>query len=89
MWKRRALEVTADLLAGDGLATMLAPVEHMRLWQSALPWAWWHELTRACIARPWATRALGLSQIVVGAWMMAKANDERSTMTDEGSAIDH
>jgi len=81
MWKRRALEVTGDLLAGDGLATVLSPEGHMRLWLHALPRPWWRGLVQACIDRPTATRALGLAQIVAGAWMMRKAQGEM--MNDE------
>lgn len=77
MWTRRAIEVLGDLIAGDGLATVLAPRGHMRLWRAALPWRWWRSLTEWCADRPATTRLIGLSQIALGGWMQLRAARDR------------
>lgn len=77
MWRRRILEVTGDLTAGDGLATVLRPQDHMRLWQTALPWRWWRDFVQWFIARPALTRLLGLLQLVIGAWLIVRASDDQ------------
>lgn len=73
MWRRRILEITGDLIAGDGLATVLAPRAHMRLWQTALPWRGWQRAVAWFAAHPNVSRLVGVSQIVAGGWLMVVA----------------
>jgi hypothetical protein len=68
------LEITGDLMVGDGLATLLAPRGHMRLWQTALPWSVWQRFVAWFAARPGLTRLVGGSQIVLGGWLLARAS---------------
>lgn len=74
MWWRRTLEITGDLVAGDGLASVLVPQGHMRLWQRALPWSVWQRGVGWFAERPGLTRLVGGTQIALGGWLMLLAS---------------
>lgn len=77
MWWRRTLELAGDLTAGDGLATMLDPAGHYRLWQRIVPWRWWRRSVQWLIDRPGLSRVVGALQIVLGGWLMRLAVRDR------------
>ena len=74
MWWRRTLEIIGDMIVGDGVATVLAPQAHMRLWQTALPWTFWQRFVAWFAARPGLTRVVGGTQIVIGSWLVVLAS---------------
>lgn len=74
MWQRRMLEVAGQLTVGDGVNSIVAPKGHMRLWQQALPWSWWQRAVAWCAEHPGFIRVLGTFQVVVGAWLCARAS---------------
>ncbi|WP_019585458.1 hypothetical protein [Deinococcus apachensis] len=70
LWTKRALEVLAVILIGDGLISVLRPVGHSLLWWMPLPGV--RPLMEWCAERPNVTRTLGLSQVAVGLWLDAR-----------------
>lgn len=74
MWRRRTLEVIGDLIVGDGVATVLAPQAHMRLWQTALRWRVWQRGVAWFAERPGVSRVVGGTQIVFGGWLLVRAS---------------
>lgn len=74
MWWRRTLEIAGDLFIGDGVASVLVPQAHMRLWQRAMPWGGWQRCVAWFAARPGITRLVGSAQIVIGGWMVVAAS---------------
>ncbi|BDP41162.1 hypothetical protein DAETH_11310 [Deinococcus aetherius] len=67
---RRALELFATLLIGDGLISLLRPVRHSLLWWMPVPGV--RGLMEWCAERPHATRAIGLAQVAAGLWLDAR-----------------
>jgi hypothetical protein len=74
MWQRRILELLGQLTVGDGVNSIVAPRGHMRLWQNVLPWAWWRAAVAWCAEHPGVIRGLGTLQVVLGAWLCARAS---------------
>ena len=76
MWQGRILEVVGQLFVGDGVASLVAPIGHMRLWQDAIPAPWWRSFVGWFRDRPAATRAVGVLNVAVGVWMCLRASEE-------------
>jgi hypothetical protein len=68
--RSRLAELTAIILIGDGVLAVIAPREHMRLWQSGP--RGWQKVTRRFERRPGLTRTVGAVEIALGVWL-AKA----------------
>lgn len=67
MLARRAKEVAAMLIVGDGLLSLLFPRRHVLLWTFG-PRAY-REAMEKFVAHPNATRAVALAEIALGAWL--------------------
>ncbi len=75
---RRAAEMAATFMIGDGLLGLLQPRRHVALWQERAGGAQW--LVRPFIGRPTLRRAYGVAQIAAGLALAARqrAITERS-----------
>lgn len=72
--KRRLLETAAMMVIGDSMLSVVAPKQHVELWNSG-PSLW----KRACepfVRHPNLTRALGIAGIGFGFWLARR--QERS-----------
>jgi hypothetical protein len=68
--RSRLAELTAIMMIGDGVLAVIAPKEHLRLWQKGP--TGWKKVVRRFERRPGLTRTLGAVEIALGIWL-AKA----------------
>ena len=64
---RRAMELGAMVLVGDGVLALVAPRRHSLLWAGGPEWA--RRLMRASAQRPAVVRALAAAEVGVGLWL--------------------
>ena len=74
---RRAAEMAATFMIGDGLLGLLQPHRHVALWQEQAGGAQW--LVRPFVGRPTFRRAYAVVQIAAG---LALAARQRSLPTE-------
>ena len=67
MWKKRALETAAMLAIGDGVVQLVAPREHMLLWDTGPNT--FGRIARVCADNPGLVRALGTAEVALGVWV--------------------
>jgi hypothetical protein len=65
--RSRLVELTAIMMIGDGVLAVIAPKEHLRLWQKGP--TGWEKVTRRFQRRPGLTRTLGAVEIALGVWL--------------------
>jgi hypothetical protein len=65
--RSRLAELTAIIMIGDGVLAVIAPKEHIRLWQNG-PHGW-KKVMRRFERRPGLTRTLGAVEIALGIWL--------------------
>lgn len=70
MWKRRALETVAMLAIGDGVVQLVAPREHMLLWDTGPNT--FGRIARFAADHPNLTRLLGATEIALGVWLAVR-----------------
>jgi hypothetical protein len=76
---RRAGELGAMMMIGDGMLAAAWPKEHVRLWQSGP--RLWRKILEPFASRPGMTRALGVAEMAVGAalaWATLRQQPQRS-----------
>jgi hypothetical protein len=64
---RRAAELGAIMMVGDGVVAALAPEGHARLWERG-PKAW-RDMVQPFAEHPQMTRLIGLAEIGLGLWL--------------------
>jgi len=67
---RRAAEMAATFMIGDGLLGLLQPRRHVALWQEQAGGAQW--LVRPFVGRPALRRAYAVAQIAAGLALAAR-----------------
>lgn len=67
---RRAAEMAATFMIGDGLLGLLQPQRHVALWQEGAGGAEW--LVRPFVGRPTLRRAYAVVQIAAGLTLAAR-----------------
>lgn len=74
---KRAAEMAATFMIGDGLLGLLQPRRHVALWQERAGGAQW--LVRPFVGRPVLRQAYAVAQIAAG---LALAARQRSMVTE-------
>ncbi|MEH3036943.1 MAG: hypothetical protein PGN23_10715 [Sphingomonas adhaesiva] len=70
LWPRRAAEMAAMFMIGDGVAGLVQPRRHTALWQERALGA---EMTvRPFVGRPTRRRAYAVAQIAAGLWLASR-----------------
>ena len=70
IWRRRATEMAAMFMIGDGVAGLVQPRRHTALWQERALGA---EVTvRPFLGRPARRRWYALAQIAAGLWLASR-----------------
>lgn len=69
-WTRRAAEMVATFMIGDGLLGLAQPHRHVALWQERAAGAEW--LVRPFIGHPGRRRAYAVLQIAAGLALAAR-----------------
>ena len=67
MWARRAMEVTAMMMIGDGLLALTEPQRHCMLWKAGP--RFWERMMEPFVDHPTMTRALGAAELALGFWL--------------------
>ncbi|HXE54335.1 MAG TPA: hypothetical protein VN541_15035 [Tepidisphaeraceae bacterium] len=67
MWARRATELTAMMMIGDGLLSLAEPRRHCMLWHAGP--RFWERMMEPFIDHPNMTRALGAAEFALGFWL--------------------
>ncbi|KPV53160.1 hypothetical protein SE17_11230 [Kouleothrix aurantiaca] len=73
MIQRRLLEIVGTLVMGDGLAFLFAPRRHMLIWVEALDLPLWQRTVQWFADNEAAGRATGVLEMMLGAWLTARA----------------
>lgn len=68
--RNRWSEALAVLLIGDGIVTLVRPVQHSLMWWFPLPGV--RQLMEWCARHPNASRLIGLGQVMLGLWLDGK-----------------
>lgn len=76
MWKRRGLEITGELLIGDGIVSLLLPTGHMRLWRDVSGARWWRASVDWFADHPQVTRIVGGAELAAGVWLNFHASGD-------------
>jgi hypothetical protein len=71
---RRAINLMAMLMIGDGMLAMLMPQRHARTWEKG-PHLW-EIIMRYFIKRPELTRWLGAVELATGVWLAQQLKNE-------------
>ncbi len=77
MNRLRILEITGQLLLGDGVTCLIVPRRHMLLWRDALKWQPWRNLVQSCADRPNTVVLLGLVESLAGLWCIVRSSRDR------------
>ncbi len=70
MWKSRMDEILALLAIGDGVAALVQPRRHMRLWRDGP--RWWARGMDVFVESPALARAAGVAEIAAGLWWASR-----------------
>lgn len=79
--RSRLAETTAMLMIGDGVLAMIAPREHVRLWQRGP--AGFEKLMKRFEQRPGLTRTVGAIEAGLGIWLAYAQYRKRQTLLDK------
>lgn len=79
--RSRIAETTAMLMIGDGVLAMIAPREHVRLWQKGP--TGFKRIMRRFEQRPGLTRTIGAVEVGLGVWLAFAQYRKRKTLIDE------
>lgn len=70
MLRRRMYELIATMMIGDSMLFLMSPRAHIQLWETVLPWRWWHSLCQWYTTYPLAGRITGIVEFGLGAWLL-------------------
>jgi hypothetical protein len=79
--RSRIAETTAMLMIGDGVLAMIAPREHIRLWQKGA--TGFDKVLKKLEQKPNVTRALGAVEAGLGIWLAYAQYRKRRTLLDK------
>ncbi len=74
MWKSRINELLALLVIGDGVAALVQPRRHMRLWKEGP--GWWVQGMDPFVESAALSRAAGVAEIAAGLWWAGRQRPE-------------